>query len=454
MSPRLMSLAIALLLVCGACAGAGERTATTDIATSTTSSLAATSTTSWTTTSEAVPDLQLNQSVLVANADGVFQVNPDGDISHLVSGPVTYAVDDTQGGLVFQRERGRGWDGTSPWDATVVWWIPAGETAARELLVPTPGSGHELSLHDAFATEDGFAALYTRHESYHPEDQVVDSLRRYDYPNGLVTELYAQGAWERGYREVSTNGHLISGVTYGQVSSGLFILGIHGDPTGLVPGAANDLSREEQIGGCALTPEGDILVFARVLEEPPTTELHLWEIGGEEVLRFSIPITGRWGPGDLDIVDGQVLLNRQWEGEYEPALVVDTNRPDAEPLELPISGRARFVSARVNIPELRTDIDYHRYGEDGLFRIVDGVEEHLVDQHVIRAIDALMGFVTHSIPGRTRRNYSVRLNGPKSRSLSTRISQRDGTVPISIGGMGPEPMLMIRTSAAGRSGLW
>ena len=87
--------------------------------------------------------------------------------------------------------------------ATIVWWIPKGATAPQELLVPAPSAGHLLTLHDTYPTPEGFAVLYTRHETEHPVDQLVDSLRRFDVPQRQVTELYSQGAFEQGYREVS-----------------------------------------------------------------------------------------------------------------------------------------------------------------------------------------------------------------------------------------------------------
>ncbi|MDH3680646.1 MAG: hypothetical protein OEV40_11915, partial [Acidimicrobiia bacterium] len=66
-------------------------------------------------------------------------------------------------------------------------------------------------MHDSYSTPDGFAVLYTRHETEPPVDELVDSLRRFEVPARQVTELYSQGAFEQGYREVSVGGDLISG---------------------------------------------------------------------------------------------------------------------------------------------------------------------------------------------------------------------------------------------------
>ena len=142
------------------------------------------------------PPPEFGGPVLVVSNYGVCQISPDGTATLLVDGAVAYAVDDTQGGLVFQLERGRA-GGVAPGDrSTVIWWVPQGASAPQELLVPTPGSGHRLTLHDVYATGDGFAILYTRHEGSIPDVDMIDTLRRVEVPDSIVTVLCSQGAFE------------------------------------------------------------------------------------------------------------------------------------------------------------------------------------------------------------------------------------------------------------------
>ena len=106
----------------------------------------------------------------------------------------------------------------------------------------------------------------------------------------------------------------------------------------------------------------------------------------------------RWGPAERDIAGREVLLNRAWEGDYHlAALLVDLSESAPVPGELPLVGRARFATAPVTIATpagIGTDApDYYRYGEDGLFRVEDGVETRLRERAVSQAWDDHAGGV-------------------------------------------------------------
>lgn len=296
-----------------------------------------------TTTAPSAPRPGLDQPVLVTNADGVFQIGTDGTITGLLDIGVAVAVDDTQGGLLYQVESGRG----APRDdrSTIVWWTPERAGGAQELLVPAPSSGHVLTLHDTYPTASGFAVLYTRHETDHPVDAVVDSLRRFEVPDRRVTELYSQGAFEQGYLEVSTGGQLISGTSFDQVSSRCFIDDLDGRPTDLVPLAANDPTREEHVTGCTLSPDGSRLAFA--IEDTEWTTVHLWRLGDTEEARFVVPASAGHAAG-IDLSDRTLLLNLERGGPL-PALVFDLDAPDASPRPLPVTGVARFAMEPVDV---------------------------------------------------------------------------------------------------------
>jgi hypothetical protein len=356
-------------------------------------------TTATTTNAPALAFAGIGETVLVAADDGVYQIDHEGGVMRLVAGPVAYAVDDTQGGLLFQVDRGRSWDDEQR-SSTIVWWIPRGGSRPQELLVPTPGTDHSLSLHDAYATDDGFAVLYTRHEGSTPYvDDMIDQLRRFDVPARQVTDLYSQGAWEAGFGQVSTNGALIAGVLYGQVGSGCFIYGLDGQPTDLVPSWRSDLdlTSDDYVGGCRLSPDGNRLVFETEQYEENTlasTTLHVWDlVAGTEATRFAIP--GRAGVADVSVT---WLMATVAGDDGLQAFVFDLNAPEQDPVALPIPGSARFVDTPVDIAapvHVGAGPHYYRYGDDGLYRVVDGVETRLSGDSVFWAYDDLMGGVVY-----------------------------------------------------------
>ncbi|MDJ0496233.1 MAG: hypothetical protein QNJ89_00285 [Acidimicrobiia bacterium] len=410
---ELLVATTAFLLVLSACSGDEDSVQTTSTTSTTVAAAPVSSTTAppspsvtTTTTSTVAPVVSvagIGETVLVTADDGVYQIGPEGDVTLLVSGPVAYAVDDTQGGLLFQVDRGRNWDEETEW-STIVWWIPGGASRPQELLVPTPGANHWLSLHDAYATDDGFAVLYSRHEGSPPAvDDMIDRLRRFDVPARQVIDLYAQGAWEQGYGDVSTNGELIAGVWFQQIGSGCFIFDLDGQPTGLVPGEASDPTSEDYVRGCRLSPDGQHLAFS-VAEfqdndlQPPV--LRLWDlIADTGTTTFIVP--GSVGAlRDIDLSATRALATFG-DHNSQQTLVFDLNAPESDPVALPIAGRARFVDTPTDIAvpvQVGDGPSYYRYGDDGLYRVVEGVETQLETQPIIWAMDDLMGGVVFRRP--------------------------------------------------------
>jgi len=151
--PKMSVAATALLLVVSACSGDEESVETSNTPSSTAPAATVSSTdppprpsTTTSTTSTAapvVPVAGIGETVLVTADDGVYQIDAEGDVTLLVAGRVAYAVDDTQGGLLYQVDRGRNWDQQAG-RSTIVWWIPNGASTPKQLLVPTPGAGHPL----------------------------------------------------------------------------------------------------------------------------------------------------------------------------------------------------------------------------------------------------------------------------------------------------------------------
>jgi len=295
------------------------------------------------TTAATASGLQLNQPVLVTGIDGVFQIGTDGTITGLLDGPVSVAVDDARGGLLYQLESGRS---REPDDrSTIVWWIPKGAGGAQELLVPAPSSRHLLTLHDTYATPSGFAVLYTRHETDHPVDEMVDSLRRFDVADRQVTELYSQGAIGQGFGDISAGGALISGTWYGGVGSECFLRDLDGRRVDLVPPAAGDPAADEYVGGCRLSADGTRLAFVTTHPERVTVSIRNLETG--EQTEFEI-LEGDGRVGSIDLSDRALLVNLERDGPL-PALVFDLDTPDVSPRQLPIAGVARFTNQPLDI---------------------------------------------------------------------------------------------------------
>ncbi len=346
-------------------------TSTTPVATTTTTS---TTTIPVTTTTLEVPLLE--QPVLIVNSSGVYQVGVDRTITQLVTGPVAYAVDDAQGGLLLQVERGRrvfaGFEGEPPSGRpTIIWWIPAGTSSPQELLVPTPGSGHYLSLHDAFAVGESFAVVYERHEGTVPFNtsdgrtaDMADTLRVFDVASGSVTQLYRVRGYEWNLTDITAASGLVSATEVQHSGSGCRLLDATTGELVTFPGfpsATPDCFDEttQCAISCALSVDAGNVAYDWVRYNDESAD---WEIGvadlatGREGSRFLMQGEGQSTP-ELDLYGDLVLLNRTRQGlfnraeeEYEDAaLLVDTNDLDSPPVELPIAGRARFVTQPVDV---------------------------------------------------------------------------------------------------------
>ncbi len=364
------------------------------------------------------PHMSLEQPVLVANGEGVFEIDTDGATRQMVDGPVAYAVDDTRGGLLFQIDRGRDWEDffgdPTPGRSTVLWWIPRGSATPQALLVPTPGAGHSLSLYDTFATEESFAVVYLRHEGEEPpfDGNMADTLRVYDVATEIVTELYRVRGWEWNLDWVSAGAGLISATETTLYGGGCRLLDA---TTGeLVSRSGFPSTTDECVFAegavcptrCALSDEAGRVayVLARQHDDVECPIAVADVATGTAVGRFTVPAVEGGCPLDLEIADNQILVNRGWDERLdEPALLVDLADTDSGPRELPIAGRAQFVTSPVDIaaPVAATvpvagAADYYRYGENGLFRVEAGVETKLIDGPVERAWDDRMGGVITS----------------------------------------------------------
>ncbi|NNF65826.1 MAG: hypothetical protein HKN07_16395 [Acidimicrobiia bacterium] len=347
---RSMALLLTSAVLVAACSASAEPTTTSTsrpAATTTTTTLPAQTTTlspSTTTPPQASTTTPVSAppAVLVSNPEGVFLI--DEKTTHLITGPVALAVDDTRGGVVFQGSR----DFTS--DARIVYLVPAGSADARELLVAAPDN-QILELHDV-ATRDGqLGVLYTRHEQGLP-DEYVATLRWYTFVDGSVSEVAVVGLWESGSSPISYGG-------------GLYLLNVGAegfewtdfiDETGeVIELPANpqpsDVSFDCHLCDVSnryaeLAPDGSEVAYVEFGFATPGVTLHVVRVpSGDSFATFSLD---EWfvdvTPAELDYSDGVVIINRRIEfGSYKEALIVDLRSGAPQVSELTVPGLARLV---------------------------------------------------------------------------------------------------------------
>lgn len=270
----------------------------------------------------------------------------------LTDGFVAFAIDDGTGGLFFQKDRGRAWDPTSARD-TRIWWVPSGSGNVIDVLVPTPGAGHELSLRDVFFA-NGHRIIYTRHEGVFTEGDnpfdLADRLRVFDTSSGAITDLLVHGAYEAALGEISCSDEgTVSATSYGQVDSRCLFMRLDGHSVE-VPAVTDDpLCESDCLRACALGGDGGWLAYAHT----PYTEHWSDAVSFVEVVDSATgaPIASMqlpeatWSLDQIDFAGSWVLVSF---GDVWPALLFHID--DASQLyELPIAGPARFLQAPLDV---------------------------------------------------------------------------------------------------------
>jgi len=320
------------------------------------------------------PPAHADSTVLIANEHGVYQVDPDGDVTTLLEGEVAAAVDDTRGGLLFQTHQGRNWEDEEDW-STVIWWVPKGGSSPQRLLVPDPGTDHELTLHDTYRTDTGFVVVYTRHEGYTPFEHpptMNDRLRTYNVETRSIEELYRVRGYEWSLEQVSAGGELIAATEYQTSGRGCILLDTSGDAVTRpgVPTSPDCLVGEkfDCPHSCSLCGDGSRAAYIDP-GQPGAADNDVILVRstatGEGVARVTIPIDRAELPAYLDAlsIEGSFLVaNRHIDHAYGldnflEALLFDLDNPGAAGHELPISGRARLVETAVDIANTVTISD-------------------------------------------------------------------------------------------------
>lgn len=284
----------------------------------------------------------------------MFLYDDPGVFTLLIEGPTVMAVDDTRGGVMFQRRRGRFGPGEG---SSIVWWVRPGSATAESLLVPSQPD-HVLSLHDAVPLDGKLTVFYTRGEGANIED-MADTLRRYDVESHTVTELGGIGGWESGSDPVSIGGDVIAMTWYAEILNGFAFWDLEGADTSFPADPfGGDFCEDRQCQwSVEMAPDGATFAYFQQVEDGAgflvNTDLIVAETGsGAELAR--VHIRGEqegWFPQSIDLYRTTAVVNREpfgRDGFLQPLFV---EFGDAEPtiFEVPLAGYARLLRAPLTI---------------------------------------------------------------------------------------------------------
>ena len=354
---RLGITATALAIATAACgSAAGPTTTTASPLTSTTraeaphttltttapdmnsSTTAPDATTSTTKPVEAFRGAQL----VVAGPDGVHLIDPDGTSRILIDGAAALAVDDLEGGVVFQQERG------TRERMSTVFRVVAGGATAVATLVADPAQG--LSLHDVVADDAEARIYYTRSEGTTPGN-TLDTLRRFGLGSRTVTEVMDVGAWESSSDPISIGGGLILLNWSAEGTFGMRFTNLGGAPLDVVANPTPD----EGFFDCGLCPttgelssDGSRLVYRDIVEGVDYA-IVVDVATGDELHRIRLDGLNRWILTSFDLGPSHLVVNRSDNDASLPALLFDLGQTDPEPRELPAPGVARLTRSTVDI---------------------------------------------------------------------------------------------------------
>jgi hypothetical protein len=305
--------------------------------------------------------------MLITNEDGVYVATLEGLTSQVIAaspgaidGLITFAIDDTAGGLVFQPHRG-------PWqyqgDDSIVYWVPQGAAAAQQLLVPAADQG--LSLEDVTTEAGAIAVYYTRVEGSSSPDTASQTLRRFDVAAQSVDEITQVGGWESGSSPISVGGNSIVSNGSGEAFFWINFMGLDGE---LFDSPANPMPDGEFdcFPGCLyyadLSPDGGHVAFGRMASNadgfPIVPQVEVRNVAtGAVVMSATLPEApaSAW-IDSLDLTDEFVLINIVEEGsEYPVARIAEIGPGAAVSYVAPIGGVARFLRS---MPELEGVVNW------------------------------------------------------------------------------------------------
>ncbi len=342
---------VLLLIALTVAACGGESTSPTTAApvmsspsVSTTAGGATTTAAAATTSSTDAPPPPVGAELLVANPDGVFRINPDGTADQLIAGPAAFAIDDLDGGVLFQQEqfaRDR---------ASVVYRVRRGSGEAAAMLIPQMSQGLVLA---GVARDGDTYAYYTRNEGSTPDD-ARETLRRYNLTSREVSELEVTGGWEASSFPVSVSSSLILLNWSAEASHGMRFIDLQANEAAV---AADPDEPEGSFTDCGICPslgelsaDGEQLVYLETVDGVHYAVIrHV--ASGAEIRRIDLNLPGDdWRVVSFDLSAQHLVVNGvEQDEELDGARIYNLSMVDPQPLYLSIVGTAYLTRSPVDI---------------------------------------------------------------------------------------------------------
>lgn len=303
------------------------------------------------------PEADPPAGIVLAGPGGVFSIGVGEAVRKIVTGGAVIAVDDTHGGVLFQRAQGR-FDKAGV--STTIHWVKRGSSTPEALVEPS--RGEYLELEEALRQSHGPAVFYTRSTGSTIKDS-SDVLVRLDPSTGHEAELGEVGGWEWG-SALSITPSLIGLTSVSEAYRTFEFRGPDGARRRL---RANPLrSPALDCGHCPdlleLSQDAKTLAYvefprdARGYRIIPEVVLLDTETAAERWRLRLERREGGWVPASLDLGDGVLVVNRWSSGEVERHLVrpwvIDLRGDDPVIWEAPIAGNARLARAELDVEPL------------------------------------------------------------------------------------------------------
>lgn len=249
-------------------------------------------------TSTTVPAAAVLPELVVAGPEGITLVREDGPTSVWNEGPVMLALDDLQGGFVFQV-------GTS---ASSIMWLPAGSDEPAELIAQQPDEA--LQLHEVVVIGGSPKVMYTSRTGPAGSEQAQEDLHLFDFASGTDEVVATVGGAERGPTRVSYGGgrFLLSMSTEG--ITWFEFLAEDGSPVE-VPGNPRTEEQGQQdflvlVGHGAQSPDGSTMAYLRghPRSEAPFEVVVVDLVAGQELM--VTPVEG---------AHETTVTRLEWDGE-------------------------------------------------------------------------------------------------------------------------------------------
>ncbi len=280
----------------------------------------------------------------MAGPEAISLVRSDLSVEKLVDSPAFFAIDDLEGGVLFQVER---WSGNR---RSIVYQVAQGRDEAVATLIPTVEQG--LTLH-GMARDDGDAYIYySRREGETPDD-AVHTLRRYNMSSREVSELTVVGGWEWGSFPISISDTLIVANWGSEGLLGMNFFDLEGNVAAV---AADPDPVDDDFFDCdrqcpsvgELSQNGERLVYVEEVDGVSHAVIrHV--ASGAEIRRIDLGVPDGWWVMAFDLTNDYLVVNREATSGMLAAWLFDLRVVDPEPVVLPAAGQAYLTRSPVDI---------------------------------------------------------------------------------------------------------